>query len=211
MEAMIAGVTAGAAGSSSADRPHPNSEENSPYDSRKPPPLDAKHSDASSTGVPEIREPNVAHTPPPGAFRATDPPTSQKNRFPPPQKSMYPTIRQASSFSFPSPGSPLHPQLNFSVSSPSLPYFPDSPVESTAKYRPRTRSPSDGADVRWYFCKTPLGPNGTVPHNPPIHSLSVLLWTGNGITAVLLSLVYAHALHLSIGCCCCIYFHVTEI
>ncbi|BBN19897.1 phospholipase DDHD1 [Marchantia polymorpha subsp. ruderalis] len=159
MEAMIAGVTAGAAGSSSADRPHPNSEENSPYDSRKPPPLDAKHSDASSTGVPEIREPNVAHTPPPGAFPATDPPTSQKNRFPPPQKSMYPTIRQASSFSFPSPGSPLHPQLNFSVSSPSLPYFPDSPVESTAKYRPRTRSPSDGADVRWYFCKTPLGPN----------------------------------------------------
>lgn len=28
------------------------------------------------------------------------------------------------------------------------------------KYLAQTTSPSDGGDVRWYFCKTSLGPNG---------------------------------------------------
>lgn len=28
------------------------------------------------------------------------------------------------------------------------------------KYLARTRSPSDGSDVRWYFCKVPLAENG---------------------------------------------------
>jgi hypothetical protein len=28
------------------------------------------------------------------------------------------------------------------------------------KYLAQTTSPSDGGDVRWYFCKTPLAPNG---------------------------------------------------
>lgn len=30
------------------------------------------------------------------------------------------------------------------------------------KYLAQTRSPSDGGDVRWYFCKVPLGINGKV-------------------------------------------------
>lgn len=33
---------------------------------------------------------------------------------------------------------------------------------AAAKYGVHTKSASDGADVRWYFCKTPLRPNGTV-------------------------------------------------
>lgn len=28
------------------------------------------------------------------------------------------------------------------------------------KYLAQTRSPSDGGDVRWYFCKVPLADNG---------------------------------------------------
>lgn len=28
------------------------------------------------------------------------------------------------------------------------------------KYLAQTCSPSDGGDVRWYFCKIPLAPNG---------------------------------------------------
>lgn len=28
------------------------------------------------------------------------------------------------------------------------------------KYLAQTRSPSDGGDVRWYFCKVPLAENG---------------------------------------------------
>lgn len=32
---------------------------------------------------------------------------------------------------------------------------------AAAKYGVHTKSASDGADVRWYFCKTPLRPNGT--------------------------------------------------
>ena len=28
------------------------------------------------------------------------------------------------------------------------------------KYLAQTRSPSDGSDVRWYFCKVPLAENG---------------------------------------------------
>lgn len=32
---------------------------------------------------------------------------------------------------------------------------------AAAKYGRHTGSASDGADVRWYFCKTPLRPNGT--------------------------------------------------
>lgn len=28
------------------------------------------------------------------------------------------------------------------------------------KYLSQTRSPSDGSDVRWYFCKVPLAENG---------------------------------------------------
>ena len=28
------------------------------------------------------------------------------------------------------------------------------------KYLTQTRSPSDGSDVRWYFCKVPLAENG---------------------------------------------------
>lgn len=31
---------------------------------------------------------------------------------------------------------------------------------AAAKYGRLTDSPSDGADIRWYFCKTPLRPNG---------------------------------------------------
>jgi len=34
---------------------------------------------------------------------------------------------------------------------------------AAAKYGRHTGSASDGADVRWYFCKTPLRPNGTSP------------------------------------------------
>jgi len=32
--------------------------------------------------------------------------------------------------------------------------------EGRQKYLAQTRSPSDGSDVRWYFCKVPLGING---------------------------------------------------
>lgn len=31
--------------------------------------------------------------------------------------------------------------------------------EGRQKYLAQTRSPSDGGDVRWYFCKVPLGLN----------------------------------------------------
>uniref|UniRef100_A0A2P2MMR9 Uncharacterized protein MANES_S009500 n=1 Tax=Rhizophora mucronata TaxID=61149 RepID=A0A2P2MMR9_RHIMU len=30
------------------------------------------------------------------------------------------------------------------------------------KYLAQTRSPSDGGDIRWYFCKVPLAENGEV-------------------------------------------------
>lgn len=30
------------------------------------------------------------------------------------------------------------------------------------KYLAHTRSPSDGSDVRWYFCKVPLAENGSL-------------------------------------------------
>ena len=32
--------------------------------------------------------------------------------------------------------------------------------EGRQKYLAQTRSPSDGSDVRWYFCKVPLAENG---------------------------------------------------
>lgn len=32
--------------------------------------------------------------------------------------------------------------------------------EGRQKYLAQTRSPSDGGDVRWYFCKVPLADNG---------------------------------------------------
>lgn len=32
------------------------------------------------------------------------------------------------------------------------------------KYLARTKSPSDGEDVRWYFCKVPLGVGGAFVH-----------------------------------------------
>lgn len=32
--------------------------------------------------------------------------------------------------------------------------------EGRHKYLAQTRSPSDGSDVRWYFCKVPLAENG---------------------------------------------------
>lgn len=32
--------------------------------------------------------------------------------------------------------------------------------EGRRKYLARTKSPSDGEDVRWYFCKVPLAENG---------------------------------------------------
>ena len=32
--------------------------------------------------------------------------------------------------------------------------------EGRQKYLARTRSPSDGGDLRWYFCKVPLAENG---------------------------------------------------
>ena len=32
--------------------------------------------------------------------------------------------------------------------------------EGRQKYLAHTRSPSDGGDIRWYFCKVPLGVNG---------------------------------------------------
>lgn len=32
--------------------------------------------------------------------------------------------------------------------------------EGRQKYLAHTRSPSDGGDFRWYFCKIPLGENG---------------------------------------------------
>lgn len=32
--------------------------------------------------------------------------------------------------------------------------------EGRHKYLAQTRSPSDGGDVRWYFCKVPLAING---------------------------------------------------
>lgn len=32
--------------------------------------------------------------------------------------------------------------------------------EERQKYLAQTRSPSDGSDVRWYFCKIPLAENG---------------------------------------------------
>lgn len=32
--------------------------------------------------------------------------------------------------------------------------------EGRQKYLARTSSPSDGGDVRWYFCKVPLAVNG---------------------------------------------------
>lgn len=42
--------------------------------------------------------------------------------------------------------------------------------EGRQKYLAQTRSPSDGGDVRWYFCKVPLAENGQFLF---IYSLSV--------------------------------------
>ncbi|CAM6018347.1 unnamed protein product [Sphagnum balticum] len=38
---------------------------------------------------------------------------------------------------------------------------------AAAKYGVHTKSASDGADVRWYFCKTPLRPNEAAAQVPP--------------------------------------------
>lgn len=41
-------------------------------------------------------------------------------------------------------------------------------LEGRQKYLAQTRSPSDGGDVRWYFCKIPLAvnqPSAAVPKN----------------------------------------------
>lgn len=43
------------------------------------------------------------------------------------------------------------------------------------KYLAQTRSPSDGSDVRWYFCKVPLAVNG-VSFRPFSFSASVHLF-----------------------------------
>lgn len=37
------------------------------------------------------------------------------------------------------------------------------------KYLAQTRSPSDGSDVRWYFCKVPLAENGEIFFVFPLH------------------------------------------
>ena len=34
------------------------------------------------------------------------------------------------------------------------------------KYLARTKSPSDGEDARWYFCKLPLADRGAPPPSP---------------------------------------------
>lgn len=45
------------------------------------------------------------------------------------------------------------------------------------KYLAQTRSPSDGSDVRWYFCKVPLAVNGNwIPTNIEIPSFSVCFY-----------------------------------
>ena len=36
------------------------------------------------------------------------------------------------------------------------------------KYLARTKSPSDGEDVRWYFCKLPLADRGAPPPSRPL-------------------------------------------
>lgn len=41
--------------------------------------------------------------------------------------------------------------------------------EGRQKYLAHTRSPSDGGDVRWYFCKVPLADNG----RPSVTSLEI--------------------------------------
>ncbi|CAM6085035.1 unnamed protein product [Calypogeia fissa] len=65
---------------------------------------------------------------------------------------------QSSSFSYGSSLKPEHKYLKYTLSSPAMPYLADDNVDSSqqAKYSQRTRSSSDGSDVRWYFCKTPL-------------------------------------------------------
>jgi hypothetical protein len=64
-----------------------------------------------------------------------------------------PLSYQTGSFSGTSSPGLDHTHLKYTFSSPAIPYLP-------AKYSPRTRSPSDGSDVRWYFCKTPLRQDG---------------------------------------------------
>jgi hypothetical protein len=57
-------------------------------------------------------------------------------------------------------------KLKQEVTPPSAGLEARSELEQTAaaaKYGRLTDSPYDGADIRWYFCKTPLRPNGTCP------------------------------------------------
>jgi hypothetical protein len=49
---------------------------------------------------------------------------------------------------------------------------------AAAKYGVHTKSASDGADVRWYFCKTPLRPNGIATATILMHFVSCM-WDKN--------------------------------
>ncbi|KAL3699024.1 hypothetical protein R1sor_017046 [Riccia sorocarpa] len=140
--------------SGSTDPRHQFAEPQTPR--AKPPPLDGS-GNSQRIGA---RTPNASYEHPHGASATPEPPNSPESRYHN-DNPFYPTFKSSSSFTYQSPSKPPLPQLNYSVSSPALPYYAGGAVESlqTGKYRPRTRSPSDGADVRWYFCKTPLGPN----------------------------------------------------
>jgi hypothetical protein len=49
---------------------------------------------------------------------------------------------------------------------------------AAAKYGVHTKSASDGADVRWYFCKIPLRPNGIATATILMHFVSCM-WDKN--------------------------------
>ncbi|KAL2609785.1 hypothetical protein R1flu_028358 [Riccia fluitans] len=158
METMAVRVTAEATGSSGSVDPRQKfAEPQSPQSPRdKPPPLNR----SSNSQKTEFGTPNASYEHPHGAYTTPDLPNSLKSRYPK-DNPFYPTFKNSISFTFPSPSKPPPPELSYSVSSPALPYCPEGAVVSllTGKYRPRTRSPSDGADVRWYYCKIPLGPH----------------------------------------------------
>ncbi|KAL2901455.1 Phospholipase SGR2 [Bienertia sinuspersici] len=49
--------------------------------------------------------------------------------------------------------------------------------EGRQKYLAQTRSPSDGGDVRWYFCKVPLGVNLSSHMTPSAGRELTLEWS----------------------------------
>ncbi|KAL6976965.1 hypothetical protein U1Q18_025752 [Sarracenia purpurea var. burkii] len=76
--------------------------------------------------------------------------------------------------------------------------------EGRQKYLAQTRSPSDGGDVRWYFCKVPLAENGTMHiklSNKGVPKLAFIFFFSK-LTSYPLTLLCTFSSLLTIFRCC---------